>query len=130
MRSLLFSLVLWTSCTVPDKASLIVLKETRSLRKSPVTLKAKKNGELTNDELELRQNNSFEYRSIHRGTQKVIIYVGTFTRRGDSLSLAFHNNHKDNLWTGKALIDTANNEVTLFSHDPNLTKHLTIVKPK
>ena len=128
MRSLLFSLVLFASCTVPDKASLRVSRETRNLRKSPVTLIAQRVGDRTDDKLEFRQNNSFKYQSILRGTQKIVIYAGTFTKVGNSLSLVFYNNHKDNLWTGRALIDTANMEVTLFSFDPKYNKHLRIIK--
>jgi len=130
MRTLLFSLFLLVSCTVPDKASLSVLRETRNLRKSPITLKAQRNGEITYDRLELRANNSFKYQCIVRGTQKIVIYAGTFTRIGDSLFLVFHNNHKDKLWTGKAFIDTINTEVTIIALDPQLTKHLTIEKSK
>jgi hypothetical protein len=130
MRSLLFSLFLFISCTVPDKASLTVSKETKNLRKSPVTLRAQRISELTSDKLEFRQNNSFEYQSILRGTQKTVIYAGTFTRDGDSLSLVFHNDHKDNSWTGKALIDTTRGQVIILSVDPQFNKHLVILPQK
>jgi len=128
MRTLLFLLVLLTSCSVPDKASLRVSRETRKLKKSPVTLRAERKGGKTIDRLQLRRNNSFEYQSLVLGTQKIVIYAGTFTMVGDSLSLAFHNNHKDNSWTGKAFIDTANTEVTIVSLDPKFNRHLTIIK--
>jgi hypothetical protein len=130
MRPFLFLLLALTSCTVPDKASLTVMNETRHLRKSPVTLKAYKSGKVTNDKLELRENNSFAYESYIVGTQKSVYYAGTFTRNQDTLVLNFQNNHKDSLWTGKAVIDSTKNEITLISNDASNNKQLTISKQK
>ena len=126
MRSLSILLIILLSCTVPDKASLTVMSETRKLQESPVILKAANQGNLTNDKLELRANNSFTYSSNVRGTQKIVIYVGTFDPKGDTLFLNFHNNHKDSLWTGMAVIDKAANTVTFLSKDVTSSKTMVI----
>jgi hypothetical protein len=126
MRLFLFSLFVLTSCTVPDKTSLKVMRETRKLRKSPVTLRAYKSGKVTYDKLELRMNNSFAYQSNVLGTQKCVFYAGTFTKNGDTLILNFHNNYKDSLWTGKAVIDTTKKEITLISTNTSFNKQMTI----
>lgn len=130
MRYCLFALFILVSCSVPDKASLRVMRETRKLRKSPVILSADKTGEITYDKLELRENNSFTYRSQFLGKKKLLFYAGTFVKVGDTLFLNFHNNHKDDLWTGKAVIDKANNEITLISKDSSLDKQMIITKLK
>jgi hypothetical protein len=127
---LLFGLAYLASCTVPDKASLQVMNETRKLRKSPVIVKAYRSGKLTHDKLALRMNNSFSYESNVTGSQKSVFYAGTFTKNGDTLVLKFQDNHKDSLWTGKAVIDTTSNEITLLSTDPSYNKEMTIAKPK
>ena len=130
MRPFLFTLFILASCTVPDKASLNVMNETRKLRKSPVTLRAYKSGKVTLDKLELRKNNSFTYQSNVLGTQKCIFYAGTFTKNEDTLVLKFQNNYKDSLWTGKAVIDTTENEITLISTNTSYNKQMTIAKLK
>ena len=130
MRAFLFLLAVLTACTVPDKASLNVMRQTRKLRKSPVTLKAYKSGEVTHDKLELRKNNSFAFQSNILGTQKCVFYAGTFAKNGDTLLLSFHNNYKDSLWTGAAVIDTLNKEITLISKNPASDNKMTITKLK
>jgi hypothetical protein len=128
MRAFLFLLLALASCTVPDKASLKVLRETRESRNSPVVLKAHKSGKETEDQLELRENNSFFYQSRVAGSQKSVIYAGTFTKKNDTLFLSFQDNHKDSLWTGEAIMDTITNEITFLSKNTNYNKQLPIVK--
>ncbi|HEV7423615.1 MAG TPA: hypothetical protein VGO21_00305 [Candidatus Paceibacterota bacterium] len=128
--SFIFALICLASCTVPDKASLKVMNETRTFRKSPVTQTAYGTGKLTHDKLELRTNNSFSYESYIVGTQKAVFYAGTFTKNGDTLVFNFQNNHKDSLWTGQAVIDTAKNEIILISIDSSYNKEMTMIKPK
>jgi hypothetical protein len=126
MRSFSFLLVILASCTVPDKASLEVMRETKSLQKSPIVLRATNHGKATDDKLELRENNSFKYQSHLLGTQKITIYAGTFNKIGDTLILHFHNGHKDSLWTGKAVIDRPANTITIFSKDTSFNTQLII----
>lgn len=126
----LFILFVLLSCSVPDKASLRVMRETRKLKKSPVTLKASYSGKMTDDHLELRRNNSFAYYSKVLGTQKYVYYAGTFTQSGDSLFLSFHNNYKDSLWTGIAVVDTTNKEITLLATNTYFNKRMNITKFK
>jgi len=128
MRPLLLILLTLASCTVPDKASLKVLRETSKSRSSPVTLKAYKSGKKTEDQLELRENNSFIFRSRVAGSQKSVIYAGTFTKKNDTLFLSFQDNHKDSLWTGLAIVDTINKEITLLSKNEDYNIQLPIVK--
>ena len=128
MKPLLLILLAFVSCTVPDKASLKVLRETRKSRSSPVTLKAYKSGKKTVDQLELRENNSFFYQSRIAGSQKSVIYAGTFTKKNDTLFLSFHDNHKDSLWTGLAIVDTINKEITLLTKNADYNIQLPIVK--
>ena len=75
-------------------------------------------------------NNSFAYQSNVLGTQKCVFYAGTFTKNKDTIVLEFQNNHKDSLWTGKAVIDTTKNEITLISTNTSYNKEMTIIKPK
>src|SRR5215831_788908 len=126
MRHILLAILLITSCTVPDKASLAVMKETKSLRRSPVTVTAHNKDKKTESQLKLRENNSFEYSSHTLGSQKSVFYAGTFTRTGDNLILTFHNNYKDSLWTGDAVIDTTTKQIILFSKYQHLNKIMTI----
>jgi len=128
MKPLLLILLTLASCTVPDKASLKVLRETSKSRSSPVTLKAYKSGKKTEDQLELRENNSFIFRSRVAGSQKSVIYAGTFTKKNDTLFLSFQDNHKDSLWTGLAIVDTINKEITLLSKNEDYNIQLPIVK--
>jgi hypothetical protein len=83
-------------------------------------------GNLTNDHLKLRANNSFTYSSNIRGSQKIVYYAGTFDQKGDTLLLNFHNNHKDSLWTGKAVIDKAANTITFLAKDATANKEMVI----
>ena len=108
-------MIILASCTVPDKASLRVLRETKKAQKSPVILTATNHGNLTKDKLQLRANNSFTYSSNIRGTQKLVVYAGTYDQKGDTLLLKFHKNHKDSLWTGKAVLDKPANNITLLA---------------
>lgn len=126
MRSFSFLLVILASCTVPDKASLEVIRETKKLQKSPIVLSATTKGKVTDDKLELRENNSFRYQSHVLGTQKIAIYGGTFTKDGDTLVLHFQNDHKDSLWTNKVVIDKTASTITIISKDTSFNKQLTI----
>ncbi len=128
--SLLLGLVYLVSCTVPDKASLQVMNETRKQRKSPLMVKAYRSGKLTRDKLELRINNSFSYESNVTGTQKLVFYAGTFTKNGDTLALKFQDNYKDSLWTGNAIMDTANNKITILASNSAYNKEMIIVRSK
>ena len=130
MRPLLLILLALASCTVPDKASMKVLRETKKSRSSPVVFKAYKSGKETEDQLEIRENNSFLYQSRIVGSQKSAIYAGTFTKKNDTLFLSFHDNHKDSLWTGEAIVDTITKEITILSKNPDYNKQLHIVKQK
>jgi hypothetical protein len=95
------------------------MRETRELKKSPAILKASNINNLTNDKLELRANNSFTYSSNIRGKQKIVIYAGTFDRKKDTLMLHFHNQHKDSLWTGIAVINEVSRQITFLSKYPS-----------
>jgi len=130
MRPYILTILILTSCTVPDKASLAVKKETRSLRRSHVTLTAHNTDKKTESQLKLRENNSFEYSSYTLGSQKSVFYAGTFTKTGDNLILTFHNNYKDSLWTGIAVIDTTTKQIILYSKYNHLNKIMTITKLK
>ena len=55
MRLLSILLIFLISCTVPDKASLRVMRDTKKLQKSPVILRATNHGNGTRDKLVLRQ---------------------------------------------------------------------------
>ena len=128
MRPFLFLLLVLISCTVPDKASLKVMRDTRKLRKSPVILNAYNSGNLTEDRFQLRENNSFSYYSRVLGRQKCEYYAGTFTKYKVTLFLSFHDNHKDSLWIGKATIDTIKKEITLILKNTYFNKQMTITK--
>ena len=126
MRLFFFLIIILASCTVPDKASLEVMRQTRKLKKSPVILRAYNYGKVTNDKLELRENNSFTYQSHVLGTQKIAFYAGTFDKIDDTLILNFHNGHMDSLWTGKAVVDRIANSIILISKDSSSNKQLMI----
>ena len=128
MRFLKILLLTLFSCTAPDKASLRVSNETRSLNKAPVVLKAEAKVGPTYHRLEMRENNSFRYHTITPGTQRTVIYAGIFQRKGDSLTMNFHNNHKDSLWTGKAVFDKDGDRLTILSNTPSNHLHLYIIE--
>lgn len=126
MRTTFFLLIILASCTVPDKASLKVIRQTRKMQYSPPVLTASNRGKLTNDKWIIRENNSFSYESQTIGTQKIVIYAGLYKQTGDTLYLLFQNNHKDSAWTNKAVINRAAHTITILAKDPSLNKQLII----
>lgn len=127
MKKILFTFLIFSACTAPDKLSLKVLRETGKMRHSPIVYSAQNNDKKTNDKLDIRKNNSFLFQSQTIGSQKTVIYAGTFQQIGDTLFLSFQEHHKDPSWTGKAIINVEKNEITFLSNNNtnNKTLHLT-----
>ena len=93
-----------------------VKKDTEEKLKSPVTLMAK-GGDYT---FSLHENNFFDYHG------RSDFYAGTFKQEGDTLMLAFHNNHKPEDLIGKALLRRNEGRLVLLSKEPTANRILTI----
>jgi len=117
-------LIIALSCSTSDRSTgREVKKETRDKRKSPIVLAAKQENFYFN----LRENNYFDYYGMTLGVAKAELYAGMYELKGDSLSMAFHNNHKPEDLTGTGFIDRARNQVVLLSKDTAHNRRLEII---
>jgi hypothetical protein len=119
MRILYFAaLVLLASCGVTESSTQNeVKKETRDKRKAPIIFAAKSGNYFFN----LRNNDFFDFYGPGE------LYAGTYVRKGDSILLGFHNNHKPPELNGRAFINNASKEFLLASDDPSRHRRLTIL---
>lgn len=111
------------ACSTPDRASgREVKKDTKDKRKSPVVLTARQGNYYIN----LRENDFFDYYGLDT-TNKVQLYAGTYELKGDSLMMAFYNNHQPGDLIGKGFIDKANNWLILFAKDATKNRKMQII---
>lgn len=106
-----------TACSAPNSTAKEVKRETANQRKAPVVLSAK----LGDQYFHLRQENFFDY------LEGKELYAGTYTQKGDSLLLGFHNSYQPGDLTGKGLIDRQGGILILFSKDVARHRRLAIV---
>jgi hypothetical protein len=108
--------VLAAACATNRDTAKEVKKETAQQRKSPLVLAARSGDQSFN----LRQFNFFDY------TEGGQLYAGTYSMKGDSVMLGFHNNFKPEDLIGKGLVDRQDGTVILFSKDGNRHRRLAI----
>jgi hypothetical protein len=114
---LIAALTLFTACSAPNATAKDVKRETANQRKSPIVLSAK----LGDQYFHLRQENFFDY------LEGKELYAGTYTQKGDSLLLGFHNNYHPADLTGKAFVDRTGGVLILLSKDISRHRRLAII---
>ena len=112
------------ACSTSDRSTgREVKKETKDQRKSPIVLAAKEGNFYFN----LRENMVFDYYGLTLGITKAELYAGRYQLNGDSILMAFHNNHKPEDLTGMGFIDRAKKQVVLISKDTAQNRKLGII---
>jgi hypothetical protein len=124
-RLVLLALVLtWTSCSTPEKSSGKEVKtETKDKRKAPIIFSAKQGDYYFN----LHDNAFFDYFGTSGILTKTELYAGTYTRKGDSLLLGFHNNFQPEDLTGKAYFERSTNTLVLLSKIPAQNRRMPVI---
>jgi hypothetical protein len=110
-------IILFSACSSNRSAANEVKRETAEKRKTPVVLGARSGDHY----FHLRENNFFDY------LEGKNLYAGTYTQKGDSLMLGFHNNHQPTDLTSKGLIDRQSGVLLLFSKDIAKHRRLAII---
>ncbi|HEX2606243.1 MAG TPA: hypothetical protein VHK91_02645 [Flavisolibacter sp.] len=91
-----------------------VKKDTRDKRKLSILLTASSKEDNQEHLFNLREQNFFDYSTKASGLSKTELYAGTYSRRGDSVFLAFFNNYKPGDLTGIGIIHEAAHEFLLL----------------
>lgn len=118
------AVLLLGACSSPRRSTGREVKsETRDKRKAPVIFAAKQDDYYFN----LRQNSFFDYFGQNQASGKTELYAGTYTRKGDSLFLGFHNNYQPDDLTGKGFIDRRSNTLLLISKDTSRHRRMPII---
>jgi len=116
LRTAFLYIALTLAACSSGKIAREVKKDTEEKLKSPVTLTAK-GGDYT---FNLHENSFFDYQGRSQ------FYAGTFKQEGDTLMLAFHNNHKPEDLIGKALMRRNEGRVVLLAKEASDNRVLLI----